>query len=158
MPPKDIHGESAGQLLVEICRLNRSRMHNRVEQLGLYHGQPQVLENLWYEDGLTQRELASRLQVRPATVTKTIQRMEKAGFLERRHDDPNDERLSRVYLTQSGRDIQDAVRAMWEEFETQVYAGFSETEMATMGQWLTRVRDNLAGLGRSVKGHITPKH
>ncbi len=158
MPPKDIHGGSPGQLLVEICRLNRSRMHNRVEQLGLYHGQPQVLENLWREDGLTQRELASRLQIRPATVTKTIQRMEKAGFLERRHDDPNDERLSRVYLTQIGRDIQDAVQTMWEEFETQVYAGFSDTELATMEQWLTRVRDNLSSLDRSAEKHVTPLH
>jgi len=158
MPPKDIHGESAGRLLVEICRLNRSRMHNRVEQLGLHHGQPQLLENLWREDGLTQRELATRLQVRPATVTKAIQRMEKAGFVERRRDDPNDERLSRVYLTPVGRDIQDAVRAMWGEFEAHVYAGFSETELATMGQWLTRVRDNLAGLDRSIEEYITPNH
>lgn len=150
MPPRDARETSVGQLLVEICRLNRSRMHNRIEHLGLHHGQPQVLELLWEQDGLTQGELATRLQIRPATVTRTIQRMERAGFVERRHDDPDDERLSHVYLTQAGRDVQDAVLAMWREYEVQVCAGLAERDRTKLVTWLGQIRDNLSDLDRSV--------
>jgi len=41
--------------------------------------------------------------------------MEKAGFIERR-DDPEDERISRVYLTDAGRDVRSEVEAVWHTF------------------------------------------
>lgn len=156
MPSKNSRETSVGQLLVEICRLNRSRMHNRIKHLGLHHGQPQVLEILWDEDGLTQGELAAQLQIRPATITKTVQRMEKAGFVQRRHDDPDDERLSHVYLTQAGHGIRDAVLAMWREYEMQVCADLAEMDVTQLTLWLSQIRDNLSDLDRSVD--ITPSH
>src|SRR5512142_1840211 len=86
-------------LLANICHLHRARVHQLFEALGLYQGQPPLLRQLWDQEGLTQSELAARLKVAPATVTKMLQRMEKTGFVQR-CTDPEDQRISRVYLTE----------------------------------------------------------
>lgn len=72
--------ESIDYLLAQICRLHRIRAHALLEDLGLYRGQPPVLRALWEREGLTHSELAARLHVQPATITKMIQRMERTGF------------------------------------------------------------------------------
>jgi DNA-binding MarR family transcriptional regulator len=111
-------------------------------EIGLYRGQPFVLRVLWAEEGATHSELAEKLHVQPATITNMLKRMEKAGFVERRPD-AKDRRVSRVYLTSAGRDIQDAVERMWGGLEIEAFAGLSPDEIATFRRLLVRIRDNL---------------
>jgi DNA-binding MarR family transcriptional regulator len=113
-----------------------------LDALGLYHGQPPVLFTLWHEDGLTQSELAERINRSPSTTTKTVQRMEKAGFLERRPD-PEDERVSRVYLTGAGRDIKVDVEAVWRTLGDELFVDFTDEEVATFYALLQRVHRNM---------------
>ncbi len=95
--------------------LYHSQSHLLLEKLGLYRGQPRLLWFLWEREGQTHYELATRLRVQPATVTKMIQRMEKSGFV-KRGADAHDERVSRVYLTDRGSAIRPEVEqvcALW---------------------------------------------
>jgi DNA-binding MarR family transcriptional regulator len=117
-------------------------MHDLLDELGLYRGQPSTLRALWAGDGVTHSALASQLNKSPATITKTVKRMEKAGFVERKPD-PRDERLSRVYLTTAGRDVQAAVEQVWQDFEVQAFAGFSDQELAALRGLLQRVCQNI---------------
>jgi DNA-binding MarR family transcriptional regulator len=73
---------------------------------------------LWEQEGFTQTELADRLKITPATVTKMLQRMEKTGFIQRKPD-AKDQRASRVYLTKAGRAIQDDVEVVWKTMEAE---------------------------------------
>ena len=134
--------ESVGALMGQICRLNHMRMHSLLEDVGLYRGQPPVLRALWEQEGITHSELAQVLHVKPSTVTNTIKRMEKAGFVERR-DDPHDQRVSRVYLTNAGQGIRARVQAVWAEMNQEVCAGLNEEERALLQSLLVRVRENL---------------
>ena len=74
-------------------------------EVGLHVGQEMLLQFLWQEDKLTQSELADRLLVQLATVNKMTQRMERAGWVIKCADE-QDGRVSRVQLTQKGRDLQ----------------------------------------------------
>jgi MarR family transcriptional regulator, organic hydroperoxide resistance regulator len=134
--------ESLDVLFAQICRLKHTRIQSLLEALGLYEGQPALLRSLWEEEGLTHTELARRLHVRPATVTKMIQRMEKSGFVERRPD-PADQRLSRVYLTQTGCSVQDGVRQIWHTLESEAFSGFSEDERLQLQRSFRQIRENL---------------
>jgi len=134
--------ESLDVLFAQICRLKHARVQSLLEALGLYEGQPALLRSLWEEEGLTHTELARRLHIRPATVTKMIQRMEKSGFVERRPD-PADQRLSRVYLTQPGRSVQEAVRQVWRTLEGEAFSGFSDGERAELRRCFWQIRENL---------------
>ncbi|MFN2186231.1 MAG: MarR family winged helix-turn-helix transcriptional regulator [Anaerolineae bacterium] len=134
--------ESLDRLFAEICRLKHGRVHTLYEALGLYRGQPRMLRVLWDQEGLTHTELSRQLQVQPATITKMLQRMEKAGFVVRRHD-PDDQRVSRVYLTHAGRAVRDDVQQVWRRLEEEAFAGFTEEESVLLRQFFLRIRANL---------------
>jgi len=134
--------ESIDFLLAQVCRLHHARAHTLLEELGLYRGQPPMLHALWEQEGLTHGELAERLHVQPATITKMIQRMEKAGFLERQSD-LEDQRVSRVYLTDAGRAIQAEVRQVWRTLEGETFAGFTLEERVLLRRFFLQIRENL---------------
>jgi DNA-binding MarR family transcriptional regulator len=116
--PKPNHPETMDFLLANICHLHRTRARQLFDAIGLYRGQPLVLLALWEQEGFTQSELAERLRIAPATVTKMLQRMEKTGFIQRKPD-AQDQRVSRVYLTKAGRAIQGDVEAVWKTMQAE---------------------------------------
>lgn len=136
------HPDTIDFLLVNVCHLHRIRVHQLLEELGLYQGQPMVLRELWDQEGQTQSELAVKLKVTAATMTKTLQRMEKAGFL-RREPDADDQRVSRVYLTDNGRKVQDAVEEVFHTIEAETFANLTPEEMMLMRRLLLQLRENL---------------
>ncbi len=127
---------------MQCCKLHRANAHAAMEQVGLYRGQGMLLHLLCEEDGIAHSELAARACVQPATITNAVKRMEKAGLVERCRD-TDDERVSRVYLTDKGRATHIAVRDIWQKMDEQVFAGLDTTERETLRQMLLRVRDNL---------------
>jgi len=134
--------ESLEVLLAQICRLKHARVQALLEALGLYEGQPAMLRTLWAQQGQTHTELARSMRVQPATITKMIRRMEKTGFVERRQD-PDDQRVSRVYLTEVGRAVQADVRQVWHTLEKEAFANFSQEERTLLRRSLQRIRENL---------------
>ena len=107
-------------------------------ELGLYPGQPFVLRALWDQDGLTQSELTAQLNRSPSTITKKVQRMERAGFVIRRSDD-SDERISRVFLTDAGRDVRPAVEKVWQKLSQEDFSWFTVQELTLFHEFLLRV-------------------
>jgi len=136
--------EHIGHLLAKTCKLKHQRMRQLLECLGLYQGQPFVLRALWKQSGLTHSELAESLNRSPSTITNMIKRMEKAGFVERRPD-PKDERVSRVYLTDAGRNVKAALEDVWRTFEEQAFAEFSKEELTVLRDLLLRICRNIKG-------------
>ncbi|MBU0491559.1 MAG: MarR family transcriptional regulator [Chloroflexi bacterium] len=138
--------ETIGYLLAQTCKRHRFRAHAQLEAMGLYRGQQFILMVLWEQEGRTHSELAEVLHVQPATMSNALKRMAKAGFVERRPD-PDDQRVSRVYLTDAGRAVRDAVEQMWRDMEAQTFAGFSPDECLTLRGYLLRIIANLTEEG-----------
>ena len=134
--------ETMDFLLAQICHLHYSRAHKLLEATGLHRGQPPVLHALWEQEGLTHTDLALRLRVVPATITKMLQRMENTGFVVCRPD-AGDQRVSRVYLTEAGRAIQTEVEAVWQTMEHDTFGGFTPEEHALLRRFLLHIRENL---------------
>ena len=130
------------RLVSRASELKHWRMHKLVDELGLYRGEPLVLHALWNQDGMTQSGLTERLHRSPSTITKTVQRMEKAGLVVRRPDD-RDERVSRVYLTNVGREIRPAVEEAWRRLNQEIFSGFSAQELTSFHDFLLRVCRNI---------------
>jgi DNA-binding MarR family transcriptional regulator len=134
--------ESMDFLLANISHLHYTRAHQLLESIGLYRGQPPVLRALWEHEGFTQTELAERLRIRPATLTRMLQRMEKTGFIQRKADSV-DQRVMRVYLSEAGRAIQGQVEGVWRKMEEETFANFSQEECAELHGFLRQMRENL---------------
>ncbi len=134
--------ETIDFLLAQVSHLHHTRADQLLEALGLYRGQPMVLRVLWEQEGRTHTELAERLQITPATVTKMVQRMEKQGFL-RRKPDPNDQRVSRVYLTDAGRAVQNRVEEVFQTLEAETFANLTLEEKLLLRRLFIQIRENL---------------
>jgi len=135
-------GETSGYLLARACKAHRGGVGATLAELGLHVGQEMVLSHLWRQDGLAPSKLAERLGVEPPTVTNTLSRMEKAGLLERCRD-PGDARCTRVYLTEKGRELREAVERRWEAVQKRAFAGITADEEALLRDLLVKIHGNL---------------
>jgi DNA-binding MarR family transcriptional regulator len=71
-----------------------------------------------------------------------LDRMEKAGWVTHRPD-PEDSRISRVYLTEHGRRSQEAVSVVWKHIEQRLTAGLTVEERLLLRRLLLQVYANL---------------
>jgi len=136
--------ESIGSLLVQICKAHRNKAQELLSRIDLYPGQEFLLINLWPEDGLTHSEVAESLCVQPATVTKMLDRLVRTGLVQRQQDS-NDQRVSRVYLTEKGRQLLQPIQQVWNELEQISFANLTLEERLLLRRILTQVYENLGG-------------
>ncbi|OAN11434.1 MarR family transcriptional regulator [Photobacterium jeanii] len=64
---------------------------------------------LWEKEGITQREIAQISKVENSTTTRTIDKLESLGLVERRAD-PNSRRSYNIYLTDEGRTLKETLQ------------------------------------------------
>lgn len=136
-PRRDVN-----QLLVRAARAHRGQASRLLAAHGLHPGQEALLQALWERDGRTQVELAEALGVEPPTITKMLQRMEQADFVERTGD-PEDRRALRVHLTARGKRLRPRVERALGELQSRTVAGLSAREQAQLRALLERVAANL---------------
>lgn len=134
-------------IVQKFFRQHFTRLHTLSEEIGVYRGQPPMLYALAENEGCTQNQLAVQLHLTPATVSRMLQRMEHAGLLERRPD-PIDQRITRVYLTPAGRDIQKDIRQRAHQVSEEMLIGFTDAEREQLTGFLERMRDNLLKVNR----------
>ena len=135
--------DTVGFQLIQAFRVHRQAAEDALRQLGLYAGQEMILFQLWNEEGLTPSRLAQQMGVEPPTMTQMLQRMERAGFILRRQDN-EDARVSRVYLTEQGRALEQPVQQVWHQLEERTVAGLSTTEQVLLRRLLVQVRMNFS--------------
>ena len=135
--------ETLGYLIVQICRAHRNKAQELLSQIELHPGQEFLLLSLYPEDGWTQSELADSMCVQPATITKMLDRLVKNGLVERRTD-PDDQRVSRVYLTPAGRATQQPVEQVWQALDAASFAHLSLEERILLRRLLMQVYQNLS--------------
>jgi len=146
--PEDI---TLGHLLAQVARLVGSRMRDKLERLGLHRAQSMILMQLWHADGMAQNELARALRIRPATVTNTLQRMERDGWVERRRGE-TDQRTVRVYLTDKAAVLRDEVRSSLHELDEDLASALAPDEREVLRQSLLKVRRHLLFEGHPAPG------
>jgi len=91
---------------------------------------------------MTQSEIAEQLAVQGATVTNMLQRMEEAGLVARRRD-PEDNRLVRVYLTDTGRKQERAITEQFMKVEEAIFEGLGPQERSMLRGMLKKMLRNM---------------
>ncbi|MGI5285893.1 MarR family winged helix-turn-helix transcriptional regulator [Nonomuraea polychroma] len=119
--------ETLSYALIKLMKAQRNQLAAALAPLGLHVGQEMLLNQLWREDGLTQGELIARLGVEPPTVTKTLQRLERAGFVYRAPD-PDRPRVGRVHLTDAGKSLREPVEDIWNRLDEDLQRGLGDAE------------------------------
>lgn len=129
-------------LLSQVIRLYQTRTFALCEGLGVHPGQIPLLFTLQRRDGVSQRELVGALFVRPPTVTVMIRRMAHSGLIERRID-PEDRRVTHIYLTERGRDVIKQLMETVHSVAADAFEGFTQEELDTLRGLFQKLKGNL---------------
>src|SRR5438552_1169205 len=132
-----------GLLIARIALIHRTRVSAYLSKHNLFVGQEMLLKCLWNQDGMSQKEIADLMGIQAATATRMVIRMEQSGFV-RRTTDPDDQRVSQVYLTDLGRGLQRAIEEGWLAIEQQILKGFSLEERLLLRRYLEQIYKNLS--------------
>ena len=85
-------------LLHDVAHLMRTRFDQRARFWGMTRAQCVILMRLSKQPGMIQNEMAGQCEIEPITVARLVDRLEAAGYVERRPD-PADRRINRLHLT-----------------------------------------------------------
>jgi MarR family transcriptional regulator, transcriptional regulator for hemolysin len=129
-------------LVTDIARILRRRFDLRAKGLGLTRAQWQVLGTLRRCPGISQARLADKLEVRPITLTRLLDRLEKTGWVERRLD-ADDRRVRRLFLTDQVASVVRRMRTLGLDLRQEAMTGLSQQEHAILLGLLQRIKANL---------------
>jgi MarR family transcriptional regulator, transcriptional regulator for hemolysin len=134
---------SFGFLVTDVARLFGRRFSHHGKRLGLTRAQCRTLGYLARNEGINQAGLADVLEIRPMTLVRQIDRMEEAGWIERRPD-PADRRARRLYLTEKARPILGRIWRVANEARDEALARLSPGEAELLTDLLRRVHATLS--------------
>ncbi len=129
--------------IITLTVTHRYRVGKATSSLGLYFGQPAIIEYITENNGCTQKELAEHLHISPPSVATTLKRMERAGFIAR-IEDKTDTRKKRLTVTERGAYALRDFRKLCDETDMQLFNGFSEDEKEQLMSYLKRLNANIA--------------
>lgn len=129
-------------LSADVSRLIRKRFDVAARTLGVTGPQWRVLAALQRSPGMNQCALATWLEVEAITAGRMIDRLEKAGLVERRPD-PADRRAWRLFLTEAADPQMAHLRECADDVFAEALQGLSEDEHEMLLTLLGRVRANL---------------
>jgi MarR family transcriptional regulator, transcriptional regulator for hemolysin len=144
---------SFGYILFETARLMGKRFDQRAKLFGLTRAQCQVLARLAQKEGINQARLAELLELEPISLARCLDRMEQAGWIERRAD-PGDRRARLLYMTEKARPIFDQVLACAVETRQEALSCLAPAESDGLVDLLIRVRANLSGHGPAAQERL----
>jgi MarR family transcriptional regulator, organic hydroperoxide resistance regulator len=134
--------DSLNYLFIQVAKAHRARTHELLSELGLYVGQEMILVSLWMQDGQTLSQLAERLEVQPPTITKMVQRMEVSGIV-KREPSQEDSRVSHIFLTSKGKNLQTRIEKVWEQVEREFISELSKEEKLLFQKLLVKAKEGL---------------
>ena len=93
----------------------------------IYRSQHRLLMNLGANPNCSQSELAAKLEISPAAVAVSLNKLEKGGYIARRTD-ADDHRSNRVSITDRGNQVISKSMLLFDEVEGGMFEGFSQEE------------------------------
>lgn len=132
-------------LLNDVTLLTRKHFDRRAVRFGLTRAQWRAVKVLYLREGLRQTELAEYLEMEPIAVGRVIDRLQAAGFVERRPD-PKDRRAWRLHTTEQARGIVDDMEVIARGLRKDATQGIGFDELEQALAVITRIKDNLLAL------------
>lgn len=134
--------ESTSQTVTLVSRLLARALAARLAPKGIGYGQFPVLQCLWDENGLTQKELSQRVRIEAPTMVRTLDRMEREGLVERVRSE-TDRRQIHIQLTKKGQDLKSALVPMASDVNEKALGGITKKDRKQLDDLLAKVVSNL---------------
>lgn len=131
------------QMLVhQVLHLTTYKAEKLLEKYQLKRGQAGILFILECKSGISQKELADLMGVKPPTITAALKKMEQLGYIVREQDS-EDQRILRLRNTETGSACVGNIKAAMGEMEGIMYQDMSREEILLFRRFLMQIRDNI---------------
>lgn len=133
---------SLGYRIKLLSQLMSRQFQDRLEPYGLTTFHWVILCCLWEQDGLSTSTLGEQLQQVGGTLTGVIDRMEERRLV-RRERNTSDRRIWRIWLTETGRQLEAVLPDLAVDLRQHAFQGFSEAKQQLFSEWVDRAILNL---------------
>ncbi|GAA2151840.1 hypothetical protein GCM10009760_47710 [Kitasatospora kazusensis] len=148
--PAAAGGGPISHAIFRVARTHRMIAGHLLRRVGLHPGQELVMMQLWELGPQRQIDLVRLLDSDAATMTRTVRRLEHAGFV-RRSPCADDKRASRIEATAASQALRKEVEQLWRQLEDATVGDTTDDEQAaalrTLEDIERRLTDAAARLG-----------
>ena len=130
--------------IVRLAKAHKAHARQLLREVGLHPGQELMLMLLWDCGPQRQSELCRIFDTDSASMTRSVQRLERAGYV-RRVADPADGRATLVEPTPASLVLRERIELLWSQLEADTVRGLSSTEQRAPLRALQCLEDNLPG-------------
>jgi DNA-binding MarR family transcriptional regulator len=139
--------ESVGYLVRDTHRAFQRLLEKRIAPFGVTRGQWYFLRVLWTEDGLSQRELSTRVGMMEPTTVIALRSMEKSGLI-RRVRNADDRRKAQVWLTPKAKRMRNRLLKVARGITDEASAGIPSGDLDLFRRVIARMTANLDRIKR----------
>jgi len=133
--------------LADTTRLLRRVFDRRASHLGLTRAQWRALKLIDHNPGTSQAQLAEDLDLEAIAVGRVVDRLEAAGFVERRPD-ANDRRRWCLYPAGRSPEVMAEIGRLADRLHQELLAGIDPDDFATTMRVLAKVKETLNEMDR----------
>ncbi len=130
-------------LLKKANRLLVKKANELLKPHGVTHAYTYFLMELYQQDGLTQSEMHKRIGIEQPTAVRTLDRMERDGFIVREQS-PTDRRALLIKLTDKGLHFKETIFDCAKVLNDFALRGFTTPDRVLVNQLINRLNANLA--------------
>src|SRR6201995_1700672 len=128
--------------LGELQRLMRAHADRQASRYGITRAQWAVLAKVERFEGMKQSELADQMEMQPITLTRLVDRLCDAGWIERRGDE-TDRRVNRLYLRKAARPLLGKLSGLRSELTATALDGINPSDAHRLLAQLETIKENV---------------
>jgi MarR family transcriptional regulator, transcriptional regulator for hemolysin len=128
--------------LGELQRLMRAYADKAGARYGITRAQWAVLAKVERTEGMKQTELAEQMEMQPITLTRLIDKLCDAGWIERRGDD-TDRRVNRLYLKSAAKPLLAKLAGLKSEITATALDGIAPADTQRLMTQLEDIKENV---------------
>lgn len=140
--PAAAAGGPISHAIFRVSRAHRMIAGQLLRRVGLHPGQELVMMHLWEVGPQRQVDLIHLIDSDAATMTRTVRRLENAGFV-RRRPCLDDKRATLIEPTDASHALRRQVEELWQELEDISVGGLDDNERQTILRALEGLEERL---------------
>src|SRR5215510_3853636 len=130
--------------LLDVATRRITKFYNRrLRPFGITYNHLFILTCLWEQDGVQVKDLSQQLCLDSSSLTGHLDRLERIALVVR-HDDPDDRRAVRVFLTEKGRYLQAQLEPIGQELKETLQRGVQPERIQALTAALRNISSRLA--------------
>ena len=134
--------ELIGYNLSITFRLGKHLFDKKMKKFGLLHSQFILIISLYEENGLSQEELSSRVNLDKTSISRAIKKLIIDGYVIKKPC-VKDNRINRIFLTEKTLKMKEEIISIIGEINKKLTEGIEEEEIKMTISTLRKLRENI---------------